>query len=107
MTLHEIMQKIESGAKVKCLTCEFEIILALHHHRDMAAGDIFKCSRYSGTTFYATLKRLAEAGAVIVEVDPADKRSNRYNLAYGMRAVIDGVLKEAATFACSKDAVDL
>lgn len=97
MTLHEIMQKIESAAKVKCLTCEFEIILALHHHRDMAAGDIFKCSRYSGTTFYATLKRLAEAGAVMVEVDPADKRCNRYNLAYGMRAVIDGVMKEAAT----------
>lgn len=97
MTLHEIMQKIESGAKVKCLTCEFEIILALHHHRDMAAGDIFKCSRYSGTTFYATLKRLAEAGAVIVEIDPSDKRSNRYNLAYGMRAVIDGVMKDAAT----------
>ena len=92
MTLHEIMQKIETGAKVKCLTCEFEIILALHHHREMAAGDIFKCSRYSGTTFYATLKRLAEAGAVIVEVDPADKRSNRYTLARELTALIDEVL---------------
>ena len=107
MTLHEIMQKIESSAKVKCLTCEFEIILTLHHHRDMVAGDIFKCSRYSGTTFYATLKRLAEAGAVIVEIDPADKRCNRYNLADGMRAVIDRVMKEAATVLCSRDAASL
>jgi len=90
------MQRIEAGSKVKCLTCEFEIILALHHHRDMAAGDIFKCSRYSGTTFYATLKRLAEAGTVIVEVDPADKRCNVYNLAYAVRAVIDGALREAS-----------
>lgn len=97
MTLHEIMQKIESTAKVKCLTCEFEIILTLHHHRDMAAGDIFKCSRYSGTTFYATLKRLADAGVVIVEIDPADKRSNRYDLAPEMRAVIDSALTDAAT----------
>lgn len=94
MTLFEILQRIEGGAKVKCLTCEFEIILALHHHRDMAAGDIFKCSRFSGTTFYATLKRLAEAGAVVVEVDQTDKRSNRYSLSTELAALIDRALQE-------------
>jgi DNA-binding MarR family transcriptional regulator len=97
LNLFQILKTIEDGAKVRCLTCEFEIIIALHHHHDMAAGDIFKCSRFSGTTFYATLKRLAEAGAVIVEVDPADKRSNRYGLSDELRHLIDHALRAVLT----------
>ena len=97
MNLYEILKTIEVGARVRCLTCEFEIIIALHHHRGMAAGDIFKSSRFSGTTFYATLKRLAESGAVIVEVDPADRRSNRYGLSDELRQLIDHALRAVAT----------
>lgn len=80
MNLFEILRGLEASARVKCLTCDLEIMLGLFYGPKTSAGDLFKHSRHSSTAFYATLKRMTQAGVLTVEVDPQDKRSNVYCL---------------------------
>lgn len=89
MQLYKVLKEIENKAKVKCLTCEFEIVLCLYDHASMSAGELFRRSRYSSTAFYSTLKRLAQAGLIVGVTDSVDRRSNTYCLSQHVRDVMN------------------
>lgn len=94
MSLYKTLRDIEDSAKVKCVTCEFEILLCLYYHPHISAGELFKHSRYSSTTFYATLKRLTQNGLLTVTTDHQDKRSNVYCLGSEIIGIVKGCLCE-------------
>ena len=96
MTLFDRLRDIELANRVKLLTCELEIILNLYHRPHISAGELFGCSRYSSTSFYATLKRLTHNGLLVVSVDQRDRRSNIYALTGDMTASIRGCLEAAS-----------
>ncbi len=92
MTLTVVLRSIENVTQTKCLTCDCEIILSVFYQPDMSAGMLFECSRYSSTTFYATLKRLADNGVVVAHTDPKDRRSNVYRLNEPFQKAIEAVM---------------
>lgn len=87
--LLNVMRQIESDVREKFITCGCEIVLYLYYNESAPAGTIFKTSRYSSTSFYSTLKRLAEDGIVNVQTCAEDKRSNIYTLAEAVRERLD------------------
>lgn len=89
VNLFEILRELEGCARVKCLTCDLEIVLSLFYSPNTSAGDLFKRSGHSSTAFYATLKRLTQAGVIVAAVDPQDRRSNVYCLSEAMRGEIE------------------
>ena len=78
--LIEILRELQGCAPIKLLTCDLEIVLGLYYTPNRAAGELFRCSCHSSTAFYAALKRLGQAGIIIAEPDPNDRRSNVYHL---------------------------
>ena len=87
--LLSIFRDIERDVREKFITCGCEIVLYLYYHERAPAGSIYKTSRYSSTSFYSTLKRLAEDGILVVQIDPEDKRSNLYTLSDDVRQRLD------------------
>lgn len=95
VNLFEILRELEGCARVKCLTCDLEIVLSLFYCPNISAGELFKRSGHSSTSFYATLKRLTQAGVLTAQVDPLDRRSNVYCLSESVRGDIEQRLARA------------
>lgn len=89
MSIYDTLRRVEANTKIRCLTCESEIILFLYYNPRSPAGLIFKGSRYSSTSFYGTLRRLSESGVIVCGPDPSDRRYNVYQLRKEFRMMIE------------------
>ena len=80
---------IEQSLNIRYYSIEFCIVIHLYEMVEARAVDIFNSGKYSSTSFYYTLKRLADMGILSCNADASDNRSKIYALSDHVRSVLD------------------
>lgn len=80
---------IEQSLNIRYYSIEFCIVIHLYEMAEARAVDIFNSGKYSSTSFYYTLKRLADMGILTCTADASDSRSKIYALSDHVRLVLD------------------
>ena len=88
-TLGALARALSTNLGVKIRSPEFEILLTLHDHGDLSAGELQLKSGVSSTAFYARLKLLVAGGHVRLGKDKADRRVSVYALSAETRRILD------------------
>lgn len=80
---------IEQNLNIRYYSIEFDIVIHLYEVFKARAIDIFNSGKHSNTSFYYTLRRLAEMGILTCKADASDHRSKVYGLSAQVRTVLD------------------
>lgn len=80
---------IEKSLNIRYYSIEFDIVIHLYELVEARAVDIFNSGKYSNTSFYYTITRLANMGILECDADASDHRSKVYGLSRDIRAVLD------------------
>lgn len=94
ITIHSAFKDIEARLKLRPLSLEFEILVALYQNGPMPSSRLMGLTHGSIATFNGLLRGLVARGLVVATKDETDRRVRNYDLDVETRRLLDERLVE-------------